>query len=69
MAVLFGILHKCGGAFGRMDSGAKKKRYMACHVPLRGIRGQSIVGRSSPKKNTATVPGPLWEPMMVPMSH
>ena len=25
--------------------------------------------RSSPKKNTATVPGPLWDAMMVPMSH
>ncbi len=25
--------------------------------------------RSSPKKNTATVPGPLWEAMMVPMSQ
>ena len=25
MAVLFGILHKCGGAFGRMDSHLKGK--------------------------------------------
>ena len=30
---------------------------------------QSMAGRSSPMKNTATVPGPLWDPMMVPMSH
>ena len=62
----------CTSAAGRSGGwtvGAKKKRYMACHVPLWGIRGQSIVGRSSPRKNTATVPGPLWEPMMVPMSH
>ena len=25
--------------------------------------------RSSPRKNTATVPGPQWEAMMVPMSQ
>ena len=29
----------------------------------------SMWGLSSPMKNTATVPFPAWEPMMVPMSH
>ena len=69
MAVLVGILHKCGGASGRMDSGGEKEAVHGLPCTAGGIRGQSIVGRSSPRKNTATVPGPLWEPMMVPMSH
>ena len=30
---------------------------------------QSITGRSSPMKNTATVPVPEWLPMTGPMSH
>ena len=33
--------------------------------PCRTRRGQST--RSSPQKNSATVPGPVWLPMVVPM--
>lgn len=41
----------------------EKRQDHSCLFPY------SISGRSSPMKNTATVPCPAWLPMMVPMSH
>jgi hypothetical protein len=39
MAVLFGILHKCGGAFGRMDSGGEKEAVHGLPCTAEGDKG------------------------------
>ena len=39
MAVLFGILHKCSGAFGRMDSGGEKEAVHGLPCTAEGDKG------------------------------
>lgn len=39
MAVLVGILHKCGGAFGRMDSGGEKEAVHGLPCTAEGDKG------------------------------
>ena len=39
MAVLFGILHKCGGASGRMDGGGEKEAAHGLPCTAEGDKG------------------------------